>query len=139
MLTNLIPILLFYFIFSFAVTLSNNINRKRMLKMLIDNNLISNSTENNLNLQFLEQKQQKSKSRSVLPIALGMMGLAFGLVCSAFIIHSLSHQLASTDTTKDLMLWLDIKEAIQLGTPILFASIGVVVAYFIEKKDKKAE
>ncbi len=129
MLNDLIPIILFYFLYSCTMTIIKNTNRKNTMKMLIDNNLI-NSGENNISFKFFSSEENTPKTNYVLPVALGLMGLSFGLIVGAFIVADISSQnFASNKQT-----WFDIKDAIQLGAPLFFASIGVVVAYFIEKK-----
>lgn len=131
-MNNLIPIILGYFLYSFAMTIVKNRNRKNTLKMLIDNNLVNNSATD-IKLNFLTVDEKKSSTNYILPAALGLMGFALGLVIGSYMIAHLS----VSDVPKDQRSWYDIKDAIQLGAPLFFASIGVTIAYFIEKKNQK--
>ncbi|MFI3279986.1 MAG: hypothetical protein SNG49_08075 [Rikenellaceae bacterium] len=135
MFDDLITLAAFYFIYRFSMTIANNKNRKNTLKMMIDNNLI-NAGENNISFNYFSKEEKKSNGRYMLPVALGAMGFALGLVCSALIITIMVMEGVQSNASR---AWFTISEAIQLGAPLFFASIGVVVAYVIEKKgsDKK--
>lgn len=102
--------------------------------MLIDNDLISNG-DNNINVKLIESDNKYDRSKLLLPIALGAMGLALGLVCGAFIIARLS----IGEVAENKYTWFDIKDAIQIGAPLFFASIGVVVAYIVERCQQKSD
>lgn len=124
----LIPIATCYFIYSFFLTIVKNSHRKKMLKMLVDNNLVS-SGENNISFKFLYGDNKRAKTNYLLPIALGIMGYALGLIIGSIIIIGL--QKVSNGI---------VNQAISVGAPLFFASTGVVIAYFIEqKKTAKAE
>lgn len=129
MLNDLIPIVLFYFLYSFVMTIVKNTHRKNTMKMLIDNNLM-NTGENCINFKFMSSEQNSSNNNYTLAVALGLMGCALGLICAAYMIVGLS----GCDTKIDNHSWYDIKDAIQLGMPLFFASIGVTIAYFIERR-----
>lgn len=78
----------------------------------------------------MSSEQDSQKSNYTLAVALGLMGCALGLICAAYMIVGLS----GCDTKIDNHSWYDIRDAIQLGMPLFFASIGVTIAYFIEKR-----
>lgn len=134
MFDDLITLAAFYFIYRFSMTIANNKNRKNTLKMMIDNNLI-NAGENNISFNYFSKEEKKSNGRYMLPVALGAMGFALGLVCSALIITKMvMGGVESSASSSSYRAWLNISEAIQFGAPLFFASIGVVVAYVIEKR-----
>lgn len=133
MLNDLIPIVLFYLMYSFAVTIVRNYNRTKLLKMLIDNNIIS-SGQQNIDLSSIGQFEKISGKSNILAISLAAMGFALGLVVSACAIISLTGSNAINNDE-----WYDIKDAIQLGSPIFLAATGLLVAYLIERKDRKSK
>lgn len=133
-MSNFIPVILAYLVYLFAITIANNINRKNILKLLISNNLINNS-EGSIKFDFSSIDDKKRSSSKLLPVALGLAGFAIGLLCGAYMINNL----APNQDSINARTWYDITDAIQLGTPLFFAAVGVIVAYFIEKREQKKE
>ncbi|MFI3287030.1 MAG: hypothetical protein R3Y61_00985 [Rikenellaceae bacterium] len=97
---------------------------------MIDNNLINGNCNGDFKFNFNLEDMKSTKSR-LLPISLGLMGFALGLVIGALALPSIAK-------IRDVGgIVYNMQEAILVACPLFFASLGVLTSYIIERKEKK--
>ncbi|MFI3264835.1 MAG: hypothetical protein SNG38_06540 [Rikenellaceae bacterium] len=137
MLNDLIPILLFYFICAGIVKIVKFRNRTKMLKMLIDNNIITsghNMEDLKVSFNINEDESGNKMQSKTLTIALGLLGFSLGIFLATLLYFVICANISEwpNGLTPNVL-----RENLCIGLSIFLASVGVCVAYFINSRREK--
>ncbi len=102
-------------------------NRRIMLRMLIENNMLNN-IQNDFKFSF--EDSSKGNSNVLLPITLGVMGFSLGAFFT-FLIHLF------IESDGYITLGYPQEQLLNIALPLFFASLGLLVSYFIQQKKSK--
>ncbi len=139
MLNDLIPILLFYFIYAGIVKIVKSRNRTKMLKMLIDNNIITsghNMEDLKVSFNIKEDESGNKMQSKTLTIALGLLGFSLGIFLATLLHFVICANISDSEWPAGINPNV-LRDTLHLGLSIFLASIGVCVAYFINSKREK--
>lgn len=114
----LICVPMFYFIYSIISQLIRNSYSKSIVRIYAEKGVLNPSSE--IKFNFNENADKKT---TLLPIALGIMGISLGMFFAFILSISISEEIGHYQRG-----W------IELSLPLFFGSLGLLVAYFLEKK-----
>ncbi len=105
-------------------------HQRTIIRMFIENNLLNNSsTLADFKLSF----EDKSKRGEILlPITLGVMGFALGLFISVLMINSNDSNNGDISFNNYFA-----KDILTVALPLFFASIGLLISYFIQRGENR--
>lgn len=121
----LICVPMFYFIYSIICRLIRNKNTRNILRIYADQGLLNADSE----FKFNFNEDCKNQKSTILPVALGIMGISLGLFL-AFILR-----ISAMDPDSDIYSYRQW-ELVQFSLPLFFGALGLLVSYFVERKDK---
>ncbi len=119
--------IIFGFVFLIVNTCLKYSMLRRTLRLMAENGTL-NGGEGALKVD-LTNLMPKSNGNWILPLALSIMGVAFGYILAFVVAFAIGVYDESTTVRS-----YEIRQALYIGMPLFFASIGLLISYIIQRK-----